>query len=176
MDQAELVLDDVRTAVTIFSLDLKGRSTRYRSGYSYKDPNQAHILAIKMRHSHFQHLLSCASLSTARDKTKTATVRVQWDPERSPSLEVLPYRSIQIGISRELRETWVNEWIISIEDVTDRARALKEALQVVNASIGKPGLDSECEAELVQRGLVPREAVYEVMEGIKGILGMEEGG
>ena len=104
---------------------------------------------------------------------KSKPVRVQWDPERSPSLEVLPYRSIQIGISRELSERWVNEWIVSIEDVTDRARALKEALQV---SIGRPGLDPEWEAEFVEKGLLPKEAVYEVMEAIKNILGMEEEG
>jgi len=162
------------------SLHPNGLSTRYRSGYSYKDPNQAHILAIKMRHSHFQHLLSCASLSSSRggctaiDKSKP--VRVQWDPERSPSLEALSYRSIQIGISRELSERWVNDWIQSIEDVTDRARGLKEALQIVKVSLGSPGLDSEWEAELVERGLVPKETVYEVMEGIQVILGMVEEG
>jgi len=66
----------------------------------------------------------------------------------------------------------VNEWIEG--DVTDRARALKEALQVVNVRLGIPGLDSEWEAELVERGLVQKEVVYEVMEGIQVILGMVE--
>lgn len=79
---------------------------RYRSGYSFKDPGQERILAIKMTHARFRQLLLQASVTghgepmTAADKAKP--VRVQWDPERSIRLAVLPYRSIQMGF----RERW----------------------------------------------------------------------
>ncbi len=63
---------------------------------------------------------------TAEGKAKP--VRVQWDPERSIRLEMLPYRSIQIGVSGVVRTRWVEEWIESIVDVTAMARSLKKVL------------------------------------------------
>lgn len=88
---------------------------------------------------------------------------MQWDPERSPTLEVLPYRSIQIGISGAISETWAREWVRRIEDVTARARELKGVLD----QEGELGVE-----ELVRRGLVPREVVYEVEEEVRARLGM----
>lgn len=78
-------------------------------------------------------------------------VRVQWDPERSPRLGVLPWRSIQIGISGAVGKVWAEEWIVGIEDVTDRARRLKEVVEK------EKGVGLE---ELVERGLMPDERVY----------------
>lgn len=92
-------------------------------------------------------------------------VRVQWDPERSPALEVLPYRSIQVGISGMVGRVWAEEWIVGIEDVTERARRLKEVLE----KEGRVGLEV-----LVERGLVPEEKVYEVPEELRNILRMDE--
>lgn len=143
---------------------------RYRSGYSFKDPGQERILAIKMTHARFRQLLLQASVTghgepmTAADKAKPA-VRVQWDPERSIRLAVLPYRSIQIGVSGEVGVKWVEEWIDGIEDVTDMARRLKQVL------------DEEAEVregELIRRDLMPREKVYELDEGLRTILRMDE--
>jgi hypothetical protein len=58
--------------------------------------------------------------------TKDATaLRVQWDPEITPTLERLPYRSIQISIPSDLCRTWVEVWIFEIEDVDGRATGLK---------------------------------------------------
>lgn len=48
--------------------------------------------------------------------------------KRGPGLEKLPYRSIQIGIGRKLSKIWSEEWIVSIEDVTEKALMLKEAV------------------------------------------------
>lgn len=116
-----------------------------------------------MSHAHFTHLLSLALVPHGRKPPLTPAeksqypVRVQWDPERSPTLEVLPYRSIQIGISGAISEIWAREWVQRIEDVTARARELKRVLdQEVGAGLGVE--------ELVRRGLVPREVVYEVEE------------
>ncbi|KAG6827965.1 hypothetical protein H0H92_009826 [Tricholoma furcatifolium] len=145
----------------------------YRAGYSFKDPNQSRILAIKMKHEHFKELLSQASVTShghLTDEEKARPVRVQWDPERSPSLGVLPYRSIQIGISGALSRKWVEEWIAGIEDVTDMARGLRDAVE----SKGKEGKGVEWTVEeLVERGLVPREKVYEVGEELRRTLKMD---
>lgn len=120
-----------------------------------------------MKHAHFLELLSGASLShggTLSDQEKAKPVRVQWDPERSPSLGVLPYRSIQIGISREMSKRWVEEWIISIEDVTEKAKELKKLMD------DEPTQTLE---ELVQKGIMPNERVYEVPEDIRKVLKMD---
>lgn len=84
-------------------------------------------------------------------------MRVQWDPERNAKLEGLPYRSIQIGIPGMLSTKWADEWIVSIEDVTERARELKKALEE------QPDASTD---ELVKRGLVPEEKPLDVPEEI----------
>lgn len=122
-----------------------------------------------MTHARFRQLLLQASVSghgepmTAADKAKP--VRVQWDPERSIRLAMLPYRSIQIGVSGEVGVTWVEEWIDGIEDVTDMARRLKKVLDE-DAEVGEEGL--------IRRGLMPSEKVYELDEGLRTILRMDD--
>jgi hypothetical protein len=135
----------------------------YRSGYSYKDTRQAHILAIRMKHKHFVELLSHAFVGHGAAPDKEV-VRVQWDPERTPNLGKLPYRSIQIGIPRNLSRKWVEEWIVGIEDVSERARGLKRAVEENR----KVSLE-----ELVARGLVPVEKPFVVPEDIEKILKMD---
>ncbi|KAK6079764.1 integral membrane protein [Seiridium cupressi] len=111
----------------------------YRSGYSYKDENQERILALKMRQEDFSNLLEKSKLTTDKteglgdgDKggssTGGAEVKVQWDPERTARLGRLDYRSIQIGIRGSLRTEWVEKCIVEVQDVTERARALKVVL------------------------------------------------
>lgn len=91
-------------------------------------------------------------------------VRVQWDPERKPNLGECPYRSIQIGISGVLGKRWVEEWIDGIEDVTERALELKKAVE------GNPQVAVE---DLVKKGLMPLERVYEIPEELRRTLKME---
>ncbi|KAL9580055.1 MAG: hypothetical protein Q9212_004724 [Teloschistes hypoglaucus] len=141
----------------------------YRSNYSLKDPQQSHILALKIPHSHFHRILSSASVTPGHGTTMTAEekakpVRVQWDPERSIDMKILPYRSIQIGISGHLGMEWV-DWIERIEDVTQMARKLKEAVDV--------GLEGVGVEEMVERGLVPRERVYALDEELRKSLKMD---
>ncbi|KAK6543684.1 hypothetical protein TWF694_000421 [Orbilia ellipsospora] len=100
----------------------------YRAGFSYKDKNQSHILAIRMSHANFEEILLQSSLSNSSKEKQP--VRVQWDPERTPSTKnKLPYRSIQIGIGRSVAEKWAMEMILSIEDVTEKARRMHEDVQ-----------------------------------------------
>ncbi|KAK2592865.1 hypothetical protein QQS21_009432 [Conoideocrella luteorostrata] len=140
----------------------------YRAGYSHKDAGQERVLALRMKHEHFVGLLERGVLSThgglATDRDKAGEVRIQWDPERNERLEVLPYRSIQIGIPASLSTTWAEQWIAEIEDVTDRARGLKRLLDE------RPDITRE---ELLNLGLVPEETVFEVSQTIREKLAMD---
>ncbi|KAM7216331.1 protein of unknown function (DUF4291) domain containing protein [Rhypophila decipiens] len=153
----------------------------YRSGYSYKDPGQERILALKMRLNDFWDLLRRAELThtnkrklteqqtTPNWREKSDKVKVQWDPERSIRLERLDYRSIQIGIPGSLTEKWCEEMIVGIEDVTDKARELK---RVLDLEADRPWEWTELK-ELVRLGLVPVEREVQVPEDIRVLLGME---
>jgi len=151
----------------------------YRAGYSYKDPNQARILALRMRREHFLELLKrgvlshgahCGSSKGEEGSNESAAgeeVRIQWDPERSARLEKLEHRSIQIGVPAALQSRWVKEWIMSIEDVTERARELKRALDEEGGSGG-----AIADEALVDRGLLPQETELVVPQDLQGVLGM----
>lgn len=92
------------------------------------------------------------------------TIIVQWDPERSPRIGRLDYRSLQVGIPRSLTEKWACEWIESIEDVTETARKLKARLdEDPNVSNG----------ELLKAGLLPDERPYDVPTDIRESLEMD---
>ncbi|MFJ5227763.1 DUF4291 domain-containing protein [Streptomyces sp. NPDC088400] len=106
----------------------------YRSGWATK-PNQEHVLAVEITRAGFEWALNHSSLShfdrrvhpdkgTWLEEVKESPVRVQWDPDRSPSLDPLPTRAIQIGLSGEAVELYVHDWIIGIDDVTDLARSI----------------------------------------------------
>jgi len=55
-------------------------------------------------------------------------VRVQWDPERSLRLGPLPYRSLQVGLSGDAVDRYVDEWTIAITEVTGLAHAVRDRL------------------------------------------------
>ncbi|KAI1739104.1 ATP-dependent RNA helicase DHX8 [Xylaria scruposa] len=151
----------------------------YRAGYSYKDKNQERILALRMKHEHFITLLRNATLTTEPGKViasgdtansdkpakeKSTVVKIQWDPERTPRLERLGYRSIQIGIPRTLAATWTEEWILSIEDVTEKARALEQELRENQDVTDK---------DLANKGLVPPEREFLVPSDVQQVIGIE---
>lgn len=147
----------------------------YRAGYSHKDARQAHILAIRLRHADFLGFLRKAVLTHGGSGGSpphprgeggdwaNAVVRVQWDPERDARVERLDYRSIQIGISAGLSREYTG-CIVGIEDVTAKARELKTVLD------GEEDVSAE---ELVRRGLVPEERVYEVPDDLRKLLCMD---
>lgn len=118
-----------------------------------------------MTHENFKQLLSISSVTPALSPTDVKKpVRVQWDPERTPQIGILPYRSIQIGIPRAITEKWVREWIVSIEDVTERARELKRAIE--------EGVRNK--EELIERGLMPLEREYVLEQPLRDILGIDQ--
>ncbi|KAF9172738.1 hypothetical protein BGX21_005803 [Mortierella sp. AD011] len=95
---------------------------------------------------------------TAVDGGKSSDVKVQWDPERTIRLHKLEYRSIQIGIPRAIISDWVEHMIVKIEDVTDKARKLKQILD------DRPDVTDE---ELIQLGLIPTEKPFELPERLQ---------
>jgi hypothetical protein len=70
-----------------------------------------------------------------------------------------------MGIPNSLIEKWIDEWIIGIEDVTERARELKTTLDE----------DKDTTREqLMEKGLVPEERVYEVSDELRKVLWMDK--
>ena len=123
-----------------------------------------------MTHAHFRELLSHSIVvhngQKITTKQREKPVRIQWDPERDPYLDVLPYRSIQIGIGPEMSKKWAEDWVAEIEDVTERARGLKVLID--------GGEKTKVKVErLVQKGLMPEERVYDVEDGLRAVLEMD---
>jgi hypothetical protein len=107
----------------------------YRCGWATK-PGQERVLAVEITRAGFDWALSRACLShyevgggeTRQEwsrRLKRSPVRVQWDPERSIQLGVLPYRSLQLGLGGEAVPLYADEWTVSITDVTDLARRVQ---------------------------------------------------
>lgn len=110
----------------------------------------------------------CHHALSSDDREKP--VRVQWDPERSPRIGVLPYRSIQIGIGRAWSEKWAEGMTEGIEDVTEKALKLKEWLnENREVDVNK----EEGLKRLIELGLMPEERVYEVPGELRKILQMD---
>lgn len=112
----------------------------YRSGYASK-PGQEFVLGMDITRDGFEWALQHAAISSyqpgfhvspedwKRD-VEAKPVRVQWDPERDWRLQpIAGVRAIQIGLSGEAVERYVNQWIVRIEDVTPVARLVAAAVE-----------------------------------------------
>jgi hypothetical protein len=110
----------------------------YRSGWATKE-NQECILAIKIKREGFEWALQNSCLShfdkdihfTQENWKKllhSSPVRIQWDPEKDILSQPLLYRSIQIGLSDIAVDKYINEWIVSIEDITEYCKSIQELL------------------------------------------------
>lgn len=111
------------------------------------------------------HAVVCGK-GTLTKEQKAKDVRVQWDPERGPRLEQLGHRSLQVGVSGETGRKMVREWIVGIEDVTERAREMKQVVDDERESVDW--------GMLVERGLVLEEREYAVDEELRRVLEMDE--
>lgn len=109
----------------------------YRCAWATK-PGQEHVLAIRLTREGFERALAQACLSSFdpdvyadhevwRRIKDRSPVRVQWDPERTPDLAPLPWRTIQIGLGRDVVREYVEEWTLGIDDITDEVRSIHEA-------------------------------------------------
>ncbi|KAG8806431.1 hypothetical protein FRC17_004994 [Serendipita sp. 399] len=138
----------------------------YRSGWSYKDPNRSRILAITMTLTGYLTLLRNAVPNSGSDISGNRAIRFQWDPERNVKLAKLPYRSLQLGISEDWVERWIDEWIVGIQDITEDVRRWKAYIDA----------DQKTGSRRVRREVAARwtEEVVEVDEEIEERLGMRD--
>ncbi|KAJ5362773.1 hypothetical protein N7541_003617 [Penicillium brevicompactum] len=139
----------------------------YRSGWATK-ARQERVLAIEITREGFEWALrhSCLSHYTAdytdrkewQQRLSSSPVRVQWDPERNLSMRPLGYRSIQIGLVGRAVDKYVEEWIVSITDVT-------EVMQKVDELLKEGAFDAA-------KKCLPEEEIYELPTDLQEILKM----
>jgi hypothetical protein len=140
----------------------------YRSGWATKE-NQERILAIKIKREGFEWALqnSClshfdksiyASYDLWKEKLQDSPVRIQWDPEKDVFLQPLPYKSIQIGLSGIAVETYITNWIVQIEDMTDKCKLIHQFIQSDKIAQAKD--------------LLPIESIYPLPENIANVIGI----
>lgn len=107
----------------------------YRSGWGTKE-GQNRILAIDLKRSGFDTIVDNAVLSYYNEqvyndyedwkrKLNFSDVRCQWDPDRDIHGNPLLRRAIQLGIRGEYVKKYVNEWIVSISDITNFVEELR---------------------------------------------------
>lgn len=123
----------------------------YRSGYATK-PGQEVVLGIDITREGFEWALDHATLSSFTSSVHSSRkewqhllaknpVRIQWDPARDWRLQpVAGERAIQIGLSRQAVERYVNEWTVRIEDVTPLARIASAAAEAGHIPPTLPGV------------------------------------
>lgn len=108
----------------------------YRCGWATK-PSQERVLAVRMTRTGFEEALVSARLShfdadvypshdAWQQRLSASPVRVQWDPERDAASNPLPWRSLQVGLGREVVPAYVEAWVVSLEDVTERVHRLRD--------------------------------------------------
>jgi hypothetical protein len=134
----------------------------YRCGWATK-PGQERVLAIDIAREGFEWALARACLSqydrdlhadkaTWSRRLRASSVRVQWDPERSLQLQALPYRSLQVGLSGDAVDRYIDDWTLAVTDITATVRQAHEFLRAGN------GLAAEA--------LLPGERVYPLPDQI----------
>ncbi|MFI6361675.1 DUF4291 domain-containing protein [Nocardia sp. NPDC050630] len=125
----------------------------YRCGWDRK-PGQERVLAITMTRTGFESALARACLShyvpelysDRREwahRLRTSPVRIQWDPERDLHHRPRSYRSLQVGLSGEAVDAYVDTWITGIRDVTDQARRIHDLVTAGQLSAAAAALPVE---------------------------------
>jgi Domain of unknown function (DUF4291) len=141
----------------------------YRCGWAAK-PGQERVLAVEITRAGFEWALARACLShhdpdlhgerrAWSQQLRTSPVRIQWDPERSLRLAVLPHRSLQVGLSGEAVDRYVDEWTVALTDMTAAVRRIHEMLRA--------GDEHEAAA------MLPTERPYPLPAQIAANLGVE---
>jgi hypothetical protein len=134
------IADSALSAGTFIAPFKRGRMTwikpsflwmMYRSGWGTK-PGQERILAIQVTRDGFEWALAHSVLSHYEpgiyadeqrwaERKNTTPVRVQWDPDRTVSLAPSKHRAMQVGLSGEAVNRYLDHWIVSITDITPLA-------------------------------------------------------
>jgi hypothetical protein len=102
----------------------------YRAGWGRKE-NQERILGIDITHEGFREILMNVVLSTYeeklygtydnwKNKLDNSLVRCQWDPDRDIYGNRANRSAIQLGLKGELVRKYIDEYIVSVEDMTPK--------------------------------------------------------
>jgi len=108
----------------------------YRSGWGQKE-GQGVVLAIRLKRCAFDNILAQAVPSsysigvfTTHDEWKAAmarsSVRLQWDPDRSPKGGPLERRAIQLGLRGAVLASYSRDWLVGVDDVSDLVAEQRE--------------------------------------------------
>lgn len=139
----------------------------YRSGWATKE-GQEHILAIKIKRVGFEWALQNCCLSHFdsslfssqeewKNKLQKSPVRLQWDPEKDIHLQNLNYRSIQIGLTGIAVQSYVDDWIVTIDDITPLCKQIHSLV-----------LEKKIEEA---SNLLPLESTYPISDELIKIIG-----
>lgn len=115
----------------------------YRSGWATK-PGQEVILAVWLQRAGFEAILAEAvpafyDPALYRDQAERvaaiarSTVRLQWDPDRTPGGGRLGRRAIQLGLRGRTLAQYASEWILHIDDITGFVREQAAHVRPVEA-------------------------------------------
>jgi len=124
-----------------------------RSNWARK-PGQEYVLAIRITRAGWEEALSQAVLAAPqkgvyydhddwRKQIDQASVLVQWDPECTLRGKSLPHKSIQVGLSRQIIQRYVEEWTLAIENVTPHVHKLYNVIQSGHADRATASLPRE---------------------------------
>lgn len=130
----------------------------YRSGWGTKE-GQEITLAVRLRREAFDEILRQAVHSTFvpevygspenwQARLAESPVRLQWDPDHEPRGGKQQRRAIQLGLAGEVVKQYANDWVMSIEDISEFV-----AVQRINA-----------QRKDFTNLLTPREDVYTISE------------
>ncbi|WP_422739821.1 DUF4291 domain-containing protein [Micromonospora sp. WMMD729] len=111
----------------------------YRCGWATK-AGQERVLSIDIAREGFEWALARACLShydrgvhgdraTWSQQLRSSPVRVQWDPERTLRMTALPHRSLQVGLSGEAVARYVDDWIVTVTDITPTVHRIRELVR-----------------------------------------------
>ena len=117
----------------------------YRSGWGQKEGQEV-VLAVKIRREAFDTILANAVWSTYnpdlyptekdwKRAVSNSNVRLQWDPDHSPTGGKLERKAIQLGLRGDVLGAYAREWIISIEDISEFVREQYQNLRDYNQLI-----------------------------------------
>ena len=132
----------------------------YRSGWGTKQGQEV-ILAIRLQRSAFDLILAEAvhskytpevyeSQEAWQKAVAKSNVRLQWDPDHSPTGGKLQRRAIQLGLRNEVIAKYAREWILEIEDISEFVA--EQHQNVINKNY--------------EALLTPTEHIYEVKDSV----------
>ena len=118
-----------------------------RSNWGQKSGQQK-TLAVRIKRTGWEKALSLGVLTHPEQSVypnptewdmqfKDAHVHIQWDTERSLRGAGLNQYSIQVGISRHLIREFVEQWIVSIQDLSPTVSKIHQFLKTGNEKNAK---------------------------------------